>query len=137
MAILAIDFGRRRIGLAIADSPNSPAFPLDVIERVSLSRDLAQIRQLAESRGVTHLVAGLPLNMDGSEGPSALAARKFGGQLSEYLGLPIDYCDERLTSFEARERLAPRTSRRRKGAIDAMAATIILEEWLAVHQISS
>ena len=134
MAILAIDFGTRRIGLAIAESTTSQAFPLDIIKRDALNRDLARIKLQIEGRDVTQLVVGLPLNMDGTEGSSALAARKFGGHLGAYLGLPVDYCDERLTSFEVRQRLADQTGRRRKTAIDALAATVILEEWLAGHQ---
>jgi len=138
MAIVAIDFGRRRIGLAIAESANSPAYPLGTIIRVSWDEDLARITAWIVSRAVTQLVVGLPLNMDGTEGPSAQAARAFGGQLGTHLQLPVDYTDERLTSFEARERLSNRPARRRrKTAVDAVAATIILEEWLASHRNSS
>ena len=73
--------------------------------------------------------------MDGSEGPSARAARNFGTRLGAYLSLPVDYADERLTSFEARERLSKQGSLKgRKGAVDAIAATLILEEWLATHR---
>ncbi len=105
------------------------------MERVSLQRDLKQIAIRIESRGVNQLVVGLPLNMDGTEGPSARAARNFGKQLGQHLGLPVDYTDERLTSFEARERLSQGTGLRgRKAAVDAIAATIILEEWLIAHR---
>src|SRR5579885_2665977 len=71
MAILAVDFGKRRIGLAIAESANSAAYPLGTFERVSMERDLSHIAARIESRGVTQIVVGLPLNMDGTEGPSA------------------------------------------------------------------
>src|SRR5581483_9587573 len=135
MAILAVDFGRKRIGLAIADSANSPAYPLGTFERVSMERDLAVIAARVQSRGVTQVVVGLPLNMDGTEGPSARAARGFGARIGEHLQLPVDYADERLTSFEARDRLAGQTRlKRKRGAVDAVAATIILEEWLAAHR---
>jgi len=138
MAIIAIDFGRRRIGLAIAESAGSVAYPLGTITRVSRDKDLEQLRSWISSRAATRLVVGLPLNMDGSEGPSARAARTFGAQLAEHLQLPVDYTDERLTSFEARERLSNRGGGRgRKTAVDAVAATIILEEWLAAHRNSS
>ncbi len=137
MAILAVDFGKRRIGLAIAESANSAAYPLGTFERVSMERDLSHIAARIESRGVTQIVVGLPLNMDGTEGPSARAARSFGAKVGEHLRLPVDYADERLTSFEARERLAGQTRlRRKRGAVDAVAATIILEEWLAAHRDS-
>ncbi|HKN01114.1 MAG TPA: Holliday junction resolvase RuvX [Candidatus Binataceae bacterium] len=138
MAILAIDSGLRRIGLAIADSTDSPAYPLGTLKRSSLRIDLKQIAAWIDGRGVTQLIVGLPVNMDGSEGPSARAARSFGAQLGEYLQLKVEYCDERLTSFEARERLTREGGlRRRKAAIDAVAATIILEEWLAARRNSS
>ena len=138
MAIIAIDFGKRRIGLAIAESASSVAFPLGTITRVSRDKDLEQLRSWISSRAATQLVVGLPLNMDGSEGSSARAARTFGAQLAARLDLPVDYTDERLTSFEARERLSNQGGRRRrKTVVDAVAATIILEEWLASHRNSS
>lgn len=138
MAIIAIDFGKRRIGLAIAESADSGAYPLATITRVSRDRDLQEIASWISARAATQLVVGLPLNMDGSEGSSARAARIFGAQLANHLLLPVDYCDERLTSFEARERLSNQGRKRlRKTAVDAVAATIILEEWLAAHRNSS
>ena len=138
MAIIAIDFGKRRIGLAIAESADSAAYPLGTITRVSRDKDLEQLRSWIDSRAASQLVVGLPLNMDGSEGSSARAARTFGAQLANHLHLPVDYVDERLTSFEARERLSNhQRGRHRKTAVDAVAATIILEEWLAAHRNSS
>ena len=138
MAIIAIDFGKRRIGLAIAESALSVAYPLGTIARVSWDKDLKQLRGWISSRAASRLVVGLPLNMDGSEGSSARAARTFGAQLAAHLHLPVDYVDERLTSFEARERLSNHGSQRtRKTAVDAVAATIILEEWLAAQRNSS
>jgi putative holliday junction resolvase len=138
VAIIAIDFGKRRIGLAIAESADSVAYPVGTITRISLNKDLEQLRSWISSRAASQLVVGLPLNMDGSEGSSAQAARTFGAQLATHLHLPVDYADERLTSFEARERLLNRGGkRRRKTAVDAVAATIILEGWLAAHRNSS
>lgn len=135
MSILAIDFGRQRIGLAIAENETAPAYPLGTVKRSSNVRDVEQIADQIEERGVVHLVVGLPLNMDGSEGSSARAARSFGERLATHLGLPVDYADERLTSFEARERLSKQGSLRgRKAAVNAIAATLILEEWLATHR---
>jgi putative Holliday junction resolvase len=138
MAIIAIDFGKRRIGLAIAESALSVAYPLGIITRSSWDEDLKQLQGWITSRAASQLVVGLPLNMDGSEGSSARAARTFGGRLAAHLHLPVDYVDERLTSFEARERLLNHGSkRRRKTSVDAVAATIILEEWLTTHRNSS
>jgi len=138
MAIVAIDFGSRRIGLAIADSLTSPAYPIGTLKRKSLREDLDQVAHLIDARGVAQLVVGLPLNMDGSEGSIARAARKFGTQLGAHLNLPVDYADERLTSIEARERLsAVGGMRGKKDAVDALAAAIILEDWLAARRNSS
>jgi putative Holliday junction resolvase len=138
MAIMAIDFGRRKIGLAIAESKDSPALPMRTIERISNVKDIETIAREVASREVTQLVVGLPLNMDGSEGAIAMAARKFGDLLGDRLKLPVDYTDERLTSIEARERLSgERGLRGGKTAIDAVAAAIILEDWLGTHRDAS
>lgn len=131
MAIAALDLGKRRIGIAIADDDGLAVHPVGALERRSLIRDLEMIRkQLAEFE-VTHVVVGLPLNMDGSAGPAARAAEAFANRLREMTGLPVDLFDERLTSFEAEERLKQLYGRRarEKGTIDAVAASIILEGW--------
>lgn len=134
MAILGLDLGRR-IGVAIAEDAQSGAYPVGAIERRSLQRDLESLRTLLRSRNVDCVVVGLPLNMDGSEGRPALAARAFAIRLAEAIGVRVELYDERLTSFEAEERLkgVPSRSARgkgRKAAVDALAATIILEGWL-------
>ena len=135
MAILAIDFGSRRIGLAVADSPDSPAYPICTLRRKSLQGDLEQVAHAINGREVTQLVVGLPLNMDGTEGPMVRVARKFGAHLGAHLNLPVDYADERLTSVEARERLSSEGGMRgKKDAVDALAAAIILEDWLTAHR---
>lgn len=128
----AIDFGRKRIGLAITDEQGSNAYPLDTIERRSLSTDLETIHTLLSERGVTSIVVGLPLNMDGTEGPMARAAKAFAERLAATTGLAVELYDERLSSFEAEERLRDTISSRaaRKRAIDAVAAVVILEGWL-------
>lgn len=90
------------------------------------------LRSLLADRGVTSIVVGLPLNMDGSEGPMAGAARAFAEQLRLATGLPVELYDERLSSFEAEERLRGAISSKaaRKRAVDAMAAVVILEGWI-------
>jgi len=131
MAIAALDIGKRRIGIAIADDDGLAVHPLGALERRSLVRDLAMIRERLAEFEVTHVVVGLPLNMDGSAGPAARAAEAFANRLREATGLPVDLFDERLTSFEAEERLKQLSGRRArdKGTIDAVAASIILEGW--------
>ncbi|HYB91607.1 MAG TPA: Holliday junction resolvase RuvX [Candidatus Binataceae bacterium] len=133
---MAVDLGKRRIGLAISEGAG--AYPLGTFERRSLSRDLREIATRLESRGVCRLVVGLPLNMDGSEGPAARSARAFAGKLGAALALPVDLFDERLTSIEAEHRLAGSVpAGRKRAAIDAVAAAIILEGWLEAHRTAA
>jgi len=139
MAIAALDLGKRRIGIAIADNEGLAVSPIGAFERRSLIRDLELIRARLVEFDVSLVVVGMPLNMDGTIGPAARAAEAFADHLRESSGLPVDLFDERLTSFEAEERLQEMSGRRKrnkghrlreKGKIDAVAASIILEGWL-------
>lgn len=132
MAIAALDLGKRRIGIAVADDGGLAVHPIGALERRSVVRDLELIRARLVEFEVSRVIVGLPLNMDGSAGPPARAAAAFANRLREASGLPVDLFDERLTSFEAEERLKELSSRRArdKGTIDAVAASIILEGWL-------
>jgi putative Holliday junction resolvase len=129
---LGIDLGRARIGLALADDVLRTARPLRAVERRSEESDLDAISEVAREYEVTRAVVGLPLNMDGSEGPSARLARSFAPILSQALGVPVDLFDERLSTFEAEDRLRSRgvTAREMKALVDAEAAAIILQGWL-------
>ena len=132
MAIASIDFGKRRIGLAMAYDAHGVVLPLEIIERKSLAKDLARIAKRLAELEVSHVVVGLPLNMDGSEGPQARAAMRFAIALAEASGLRVSLFDERLTSFEARERMREvEDGRQSRQRVDAIAAAIILESWLA------
>jgi putative Holliday junction resolvase len=130
MPIAGIDFGRKRIGLAVSEGEG--AYPLRIVERRSLKADLATLRSLLIERGVSLIVVGLPLNMDGTEGPSARAARTFAEHLGSATGLPVELFDERLSTFEAEERLREASASRaaKKISRDAVAAAVILEGWL-------
>jgi putative holliday junction resolvase len=133
MAIAALDVGRRRIGVAIAeDAAGATAYPIGAIARRSLARDFEAIGSLLRPRDVKQIVVGLPLNMDGSVGPHAHAAQDFARRLEAAIGIPVSLYDERLSSFEAEERLkeSSRKARHSKNAIDAVAAAVILEGWL-------
>lgn len=132
MAIAALDLGRRRIGIAVCDDDGAAVVPLDALERRGGQMDLNAIMRRLENLGVTKIVVGLPLNMDGSAGPAARAAQDFAARLTEFFGLPIETCDERLSSIEAEERLRELPGRRghAKAKVDALAAAIILERWL-------
>jgi len=133
MAIVALDLGKRRIGVAATDASGLAVHPLGTVERRNLKYDLEAIAALIAGREVDCVIVGLPLNMDGSEGPAALTAREFARQLTESLGVRVELYDERLTSFEAKERLKQISLRRskRKPAIDQIAAMVILESWLS------
>src|SRR6267378_6327190 len=132
MSIAALDLGRRRIGVAVTDAAAMGAHPIGVVERRSMAQDLASIAAMLRDREVTTIVVGLPLNMDGSEGPAARAARLFADRIAAAFKVKVEMFDERLTSFEAEERLKgmPVKKGARKPAIDAIAATVILEGWM-------
>jgi putative Holliday junction resolvase len=131
MIIAALDFGKRRIGIAITDPDEVAAYPVATIGRRSLIRDLELIASRLVKLEATHIVVGLPLNMDGTMGPQARAAESFAQHVREATGLAVDMYDERLTSFEADERLKALPRRKRsKPANDAIAAAVILEGWL-------
>jgi putative Holliday junction resolvase len=132
MSIAALDLGRRRIGVAVTDAAAMGAHPVGVVERRSMAQDLTAIAAMLRDREVTTIVVGLPLNMDGSEGPAARAARLFADRMAAALKVAVEMFDERLTSFEAEERLKgmPVKKGARKPAIDAIAATVILEGWM-------
>jgi len=103
--ILAIDHGSRRIGIAVGDSETRMAFARRALQRRGGDRDIAVLGELARAEDVSLVVVGLPMNMDGSEGSQAAAARAFGERLVA-IGLQVVYADERLSSWEAGVRLA-------------------------------
>jgi len=122
------------MGLAITAGDTGIALPLMTLTRERKTSDrVRRLIRLAEQRGVSHFVVGLPRLPDGTEGDSAAAARRFGERLEARSGLPVSYVDERLTSVEAeramREVGADRA--RRKSMVDQMAAVLILQSWLA------
>jgi putative holliday junction resolvase len=129
--LLGLDHGKRRIGVAIADSETGMAFARTAIQRRNLDHDLALVRELCTTEGVERVVIGLPLNMDGTEGHQAAEARAFGERLAA-LGLDVEFEDERLSSWEAAQRLADagRRAARASGELDSAAARLILQQWL-------
>jgi len=129
--IIGLDHGSRRIGVAIGDTETGMAFARPAIRRRSLDRDLALIGELGTGEEASLVVIGLPLNMDGTEGKQAAAARDFGERLGR-IGLPVAYEDERLTSWEAAERMESGGQRasRASGELDSAAARLILQQYL-------
>lgn len=132
ISALGLDVGSKRIGVAGCDGTGLIATGLTTIERTSFDRDVAQLRALVEQRQVHVLVVGLPYALDGTLGSQARTVKKFALRLAAALQLPVEYVDERLTSFEAEEQLKAenRSPSRNKGLIDRKAAAIILQQWL-------
>jgi putative Holliday junction resolvase len=133
-AIIGLDHGSRRIGVAVGSEETGQAFARPVLHRRNEAADLEEIKALARAEGATVIVLGLPRNMDGSEGMQAAAARGFGAQLSA-IGLEVIFVDERLTSWQAGEQLAAggRRPSRESGERDSAAARLILQEYLDVR----
>ncbi len=133
MRILGIDYGRRRIGLAISDEAEFLARPLDPYQRThSFRKDLESLAQLAREFEAGTIVVGLPLNMDGSKGEMALEVEEFVAQLQAVSKIAIVVSDERLTSVEAERVLLEGNVKRkdRKQLRDGLAATLILQGYL-------
>jgi putative Holliday junction resolvase len=130
-AVIGLDHGSKRIGVAVGDEEIGQAFARPALLRRSVAADLAQIAALAAAEQARRVVVGLPRNMDGSEGSQAAAARAFGAQLGT-IGLEVDFVDERLSSWQAGEDLAAggRRPDRASGEKDSAAARLILQEWL-------
>lgn len=132
MRVLGIDFGERRIGVAISDPEGSYALPLSTLERSSDDQAIQEIAALAVREAVSGIVVGEPLRADGTAGEAARRARGFAAKLARKTGLPVETLDETLTSREADARLAeagvPVARRREKR--DALAAQLLLQEAL-------
>ena len=135
--VLALDVGRKRIGLAVSDAAGWGAQGLDTLQRKTVGEDLKRLAQIAKERKAGLLVMGLPLHMDGRESEMTALVRKLGDRLERATGLRVVFQDERLTSVEAEGRvsaggmsLEKMLGEKRKGAVDRMAAVIILEDYL-------
>jgi len=139
VTVIGLDFGERRIGVAVSDPGGQIARPLLVIERSSRRDDMARIAELVRSRRAQKVIVGLPLNLNGSLGPAARRARRFGSALGRELDLPIALWDERLTTVEAERALlaSDRSRQRRKEVRDAVAASLILQSYLDAHRENS
>jgi putative Holliday junction resolvase len=137
MRVLAIDLGRRRIGLAISDPSATLARPLATLRVASQPEAIARLseeiaRLAADPDGLHTIVVGVPLRLDGSPTDETAYAETVVGALRQRAGIPVVTADERLTSHEADARLAAneRDWRRRKAKLDAAAAALILQEYL-------
>jgi putative Holliday junction resolvase len=149
--ILALDYGRSRIGVALADTAVGLAQPFCTLERINRNEDMRRLREMAREHGVKQIVVGLPLRLDGTRGEMAEEAEGFAQRLRKQLGLPVEMVDERLTSWEAERLLEEVQGRVIKSAdgtgktakkdlgrvsVDAVAAAVILKEYLERRQSS-
>ena len=132
MRILALDLGDKRIGVAVSQLGGALALPDGVITRRNWSQVIAEIRARLDAVQADRIVVGLPLRMDGTEGPAAVAARKFVQRLQATVSVPVDVQDERLSTAEAERSLiaADMRRRRRRAVRDAVAAAIMLQTYL-------
>lgn len=130
MRYLAIDYGMKRTGLAVCDAAGIIASPYGVLQG---QKDLVQrIGRIVASENVGAIVLGLPLNMDGSEGPQAKKVRAFAAQLEAQIHVPVHFQDERLSSFGAEQKLEEfgLTRGKKRERLDALAAAEILQAFL-------
>jgi len=130
--ILGLDIGKRRIGVAVSDPLGLVARPVETVQSVSLNADVARITEIAKGLEAEMVVVGDPIHMSGDVGTMSNRAHKFGELLRSVSGLPVEYCDERLTTVEAQRILqesgvSPKKARQQ---IDAMAAAVILQSYL-------
>jgi len=130
--LLGLDLGEKTIGLALSDTTLSVATPLETLKRGKFAADAARLDIIIRAQGVGGLVVGLPLNMDGSDGPSAQSARAFGRNWVNHSPLPVVFQDERLsTSAVTRTLIEADASRKRRAElVDKMAAAYILQNAL-------
>jgi putative Holliday junction resolvase len=130
--LLGLDVGDRTVGLAISDSGFKVASPLETINRTKFAKDAGALAELCRARKVGGLVIGLPVNMDGSEGPRCQSVRQFAANLVELAGLalPVAFWDERLSTAAVERFLvqdSDMTRKRRAQVVDKMAAAYILQ----------
>ena len=133
--ILAFDFGTHRIGMAFGQELTGTASPLPILPARDGIPDWLKLERIIDEWQPDAFVVGMPLNMDGTEGPITPRARKFGNRLHGRFHRPIHTMDERLSTIEAKEKLAQASNKNRIG-LDSMAATLILESWFREQQTS-
>ena len=133
MKIMGIDYGDARTGIAISDLLCTIVGSTTVVPSRNTEKAIADILRLVKENSVGQLVVGLPRNMDGTEGPRAALCREFADRLAEVTGLPVTMWDERRTTVEAHNILSQHNyhGKKRKDTVDAVAASLILEGYLA------
>jgi len=139
MRVLGIDYGERRVGVAVSDPTGTLASPLPTLKRRAGKRPpLAALEALAQEYEVTTLIMGLPLTPKGEESDWTRTVREVGEALARRTGLPIHFVDERFTSVQAERAIRslglPKRKREKKERVDAAAAVLILQGWLNLRK---
>jgi putative holliday junction resolvase len=137
--VLALDVGKRRIGLAISDPLGITAQGLPTLERTTVREDVARLVELTADRSVALFLIGEPLHMSGDKSRQAQYIRDFGERLTERTGVPVQFWDERLTTVQAQRVLKESgiSIEKRARAVDRLAAVILLESYLDSRQSGS
>jgi putative Holliday junction resolvase len=135
--VLAIDLGEKRIGLAISDATRLIAVAHSVMQRKSRREDYERYAQLIAEQGITLVVMGLPIPLNGVEGQRAAWVRDYTAELQQYIPVPVEFWDESLSTKQAEANLKERgrSGKRRRDQIDAHAAAVFLQEYLDVHGV--
>jgi putative Holliday junction resolvase len=140
--ILAIDYGKKRLGLALSDEFGITSRPFATWTRINRRRDLARLRELVGKEKIRRIIVGLPLRLNGTPSEMSEEARSFGLRVEKAIGLPVEMVDERLSSWEAQETIirndpgkrsrsaSGRNESKKTNAIDDVAAAIILRDYL-------
>ncbi len=133
--VLAVDYGGRRVGLALSDPTGTATRPLANVERRGDDQAAREVAAVARASGARAVVVGLPLRMDGTEGPQAQAARRFAERVRQYTGLPVHLWDERLTTVQVERLLVSGgvRRRRRRALRDGLSAAVLLQSFLEAH----
>jgi putative Holliday junction resolvase len=131
--VLALDVGKKRIGLAVSDALGLTAQGIETLQRTRIRDDLARLEELCAHWNVQTLLVGEPLHMSGAESRQSEYTREFAARLADHLHLPVIFWDERLTSVEAGRLLREggASLEQRKRAVDRLAAVLLLESYLA------
>lgn len=130
--VLAIDFGKARVGVAISDELGLYAHARPALDGKNRRALLEAITAMVRSEGVSRLLIGLPLELGGDRGPSARRALDFAQQVADATGIEVEMCDERLSTVQAAQELRASgvAGRKQKGLVDGVAAAVILQSWL-------
>jgi putative Holliday junction resolvase len=141
--VLAIDYGQKRLGLALSDEHGVTSRPFATWTRINRRRDLARLRELARQHAVRRIIVGLPLHLDGTASEMSEEAKSFATRVEKALGVPVEMMDERLSTWEAEQTLVANKSttpshrgrtqharRKRRTALDDIAAAVILRDYL-------